>query len=97
MKAETIEALKKYALLADKFKHSYFWKPIKGAANRKFMEETNALSYECAEERIRILFKVDVTCSNIYVSKSVYVDGHKMSMVWVRKILKQDEIDKIGE
>lgn len=84
--SETKKAIQVYLNLSEKFKNSYFWSAPSSANQRRKMESDNTFNYE--GDGIQLSFSLDVSCKNIYVRKSILIDGKIKTIVSLKKILQ---------
>jgi len=82
---ETKNAISTYLMLNEKFRNSFFWSPPSGASSRRSYEEKN--SFEYSGDGIELTFKVECSCKNIYITKSVSIDGMTTNATSLKKFI----------
>lgn len=83
---ETKQAIQTWINLSNKFKGSYFWKSLGNAGTRRSMEAKNTLDYE--SDGIKLHFSITCSCKNVYVNKSVEINGKLTNATALKKFLK---------
>lgn len=94
----------RYILLCDKYKNSYFFNINMSASMRRAKEKSDYLCSEFTfgKENIKILFSLNISCNNCYVTKEIFVDNKSKDVRFIKKLLtrldiKKDRRDKINQ
>lgn len=82
---EAQKAIKTWMTLSEKFRNSYFWKSPMSASSRRHMEQVNSFKYE--DEHLSLSFSISCSCKNIYVNKSVSIDGKPTNATALKKFI----------
>lgn len=82
---ETKNAISTYINLSEKFKNSYFWNSPSSASQRRSMEQKNSFEYE--GDGITLSFSISCSCKNVYVSKSITIDGISKTVASLKKYI----------
>ena len=82
--------LKRIIKIHDEMRFSYFWSPPCSANQRRSYESKNSNSVQFLLNGIE--YKIDqitdCSCSNIYYSLAIFVDGKKKDVRAIKKLLK---------
>ena len=78
-------AVQTYIKLSEKFRNSYFWKPPTNASSRRNYEQSNSFAFE--DENLLLKFNVSCSCKNIYVSKTVMIQGKSSNIKGLKNLI----------
>lgn len=85
---QTVNAIRDFLSLNERFKDSYFWaSPSFSASQRRAYENKNSFSYE--GDGIKLNFSVYCSCKNFYVLKTVEINGKTTNATSLKKYIKQ--------
>ena len=75
--------------LHEKMKNSYYWTPPRNAAYRRWYEEKNSVKIKGLYMRCPVSLECSTSCSckNIYYRGSFYIDGKKVTIASVKKLI----------
>lgn len=79
------EKVKKFIELSEKLKNAYFFNSYSNARSRRSFENDNSMSIEF--KGIKASIDVKMSCHNVYVDKSIYIDGVKKDIRALKKIV----------
>ncbi len=71
----------------DKYKKSYFWNPPANASGRRSMEFSENLEFIINGETYIINQDLECSCSNVYWSNNITVNGSKKNITCLKKLI----------
>ena len=91
--AEQIEEIKSAIETCEKYKNSFMWNPSMRAQARRckeqnFYDKNPDIEIETEDGLLEVIFEYRETCSNIYFSKVIKLNGEKKTLATLRKYVK---------
>ena len=83
---ETKQAIRFYLSESLRLKNAYFWNSPSSAHSRRGYETKNSFSY--VGDEIELEIKVSCSCKNIYVYRTVIIEGKKTTATALKKFIK---------
>lgn len=83
---KTKDAIEEFLALSVKFKNAWFFKPDSSASSRRKYESRYSMKY--IGDGIALIFTVRCSARNVYVSKSVEINGKVTNATALKKFVK---------
>lgn len=83
--AKAKQAIRSYLSLSEKLKGSYFFKPPSNAGSRRSYEKSNSFAYK--DDMFDLSISVQCSAKNVYVYKSIYINGVKKTAAALKKFV----------
>ena len=75
----------------ESFKNSYFWTPPTSASGRRSFEKYKSFdeTFTIGGKLYRVAVGVTCSCKNVYVNKTVEIDGKRTTIATIKNLVKR--------